>query len=540
MNECTIVQQQNTFTPLPVGMLQRKCARGQHTVAGSKCAECRKTQVGLQRCAEHQAEPTRVPPIVHEVLRSPGQPLDPATRAFMEPRFGHEFSQVRPRTAAPQMAKAELTIGPVNDRFEREADRVAETVMRAPGLGASDESSPCAGFDFSQVRVHADAKAAESARAVNALAYTVGQDVVFGVGQYAPETGPGRRLLVHELAHVVQQANDGNLRVSRIPEEDEIPKRYSFTANCGWIDWGHAKPNLARDLIAQVQSASDALRTAGQGASATTGRLNTPNMQSAPGGIVLSNASFSIQLLRPLSSQEVLSVALSIFKRLSLVFETLQEWTDIAGHSFFSQEDLPSNLIGFYRAAMNYSRSDIENFCGLVTASNPIRRNVSTPRFSGVVNITSSLQEYQRDHDFERNYTFTPVDTVGPWPSQLSSISTTNADGLYEIRTIQAQRGPHNIHRLCPIYRVVGRIDETDLLFLSFGGHRFTAADNLRVKPTYRFKPTTHGAYGHTTLIEVEPYGASDTTQFTKYDIPSPIQVPENVLICLTSQGNPI
>jgi hypothetical protein len=89
-----------------------------------------------------------VPPIVHEVLRSPGQPLDAATRAFFEPRFG---------------------------------------------------------YDFSQVRVHTDAKAAESARAINALAYTVGRDVVFGAGQYAPGMSGGRKLLAHELTHVVQQ-----------------------------------------------------------------------------------------------------------------------------------------------------------------------------------------------------------------------------------------------------------------------------------------------------------------------------------------------
>src|SRR5262249_2485509 len=89
-----------------------------------------------------------IPPIVHEVLRSPGQPLDPATRALMEPPFGR---------------------------------------------------------DFSQVRVHTDAKAAESARAVNALAYTVGLDVVFRDGQHALSTTVGKRLLAHELTHVVQQ-----------------------------------------------------------------------------------------------------------------------------------------------------------------------------------------------------------------------------------------------------------------------------------------------------------------------------------------------
>lgn len=94
-----------------------------------------------------------VPHVVQTVLKSGGwQPLDPATRAFMEPRFGH---------------------------------------------------------DFSRVRVHTDGRAAASARAVNSLAYTVGQDVVFDTGQYAPYSSTGQSLLAHELAHVIQQARGG-------------------------------------------------------------------------------------------------------------------------------------------------------------------------------------------------------------------------------------------------------------------------------------------------------------------------------------------
>jgi hypothetical protein len=61
------------------------------------------------------------------------------------------------------------------------------------------------GHDFSQVRVHTDAQAARSTRAVDALAYTVGQNIVFGAGQYAPATAMGRKLLAHELTHVLQQ-----------------------------------------------------------------------------------------------------------------------------------------------------------------------------------------------------------------------------------------------------------------------------------------------------------------------------------------------
>ncbi|MCP4307278.1 MAG: DUF4157 domain-containing protein, partial [bacterium] len=61
------------------------------------------------------------------------------------------------------------------------------------------------GQDFGQVRVHTNGQAAQSAVAVQARAYTVGQDIVFGAGQYAPDARDGRKLLAHELTHVIQQ-----------------------------------------------------------------------------------------------------------------------------------------------------------------------------------------------------------------------------------------------------------------------------------------------------------------------------------------------
>lgn len=61
------------------------------------------------------------------------------------------------------------------------------------------------GADFGKVRIHTDEKSAESARSINALAYTVGNDIVFDTGRYSPDTSEGRRLLAHELTHVVQQ-----------------------------------------------------------------------------------------------------------------------------------------------------------------------------------------------------------------------------------------------------------------------------------------------------------------------------------------------
>ncbi len=115
-----------------------------------------------QRAATNPAAVDGAPPIVHDALSASGQPLDAATRTSFEPRFGQ---------------------------------------------------------DFRHVRVHTDARASASARAVNALAYTVGRDVVFSAGQYAPETEAGRRLLAHELTHVVQQSRGGNFlqRLIRTP-----------------------------------------------------------------------------------------------------------------------------------------------------------------------------------------------------------------------------------------------------------------------------------------------------------------------------------
>jgi hypothetical protein len=95
---------------------------------------------------------------VHEVLRSPGQPLDAESRTFFEARFDQ---------------------------------------------------------DFSRVRVHTDARAAASAHAVRAFAYTVGRDIVFGESTYTPGTDRGRRLLAHELAHTIQQASSGQALHSR-------------------------------------------------------------------------------------------------------------------------------------------------------------------------------------------------------------------------------------------------------------------------------------------------------------------------------------
>jgi hypothetical protein len=155
-------------------------------------------------------------------------------------------------TAAPADGHAKLAVGRTDDLLERGADRMAAQVMQMPesdagqahvGAGAAASRRPAApsaipaarsagqrlgraardfmeprfGFDFSQVRIHADDAAARSAEAFGALAYSVGTDIVFGRGRYAPETWSGRHLLAHELAHVVQGNAAGQEVVRRQP-----------------------------------------------------------------------------------------------------------------------------------------------------------------------------------------------------------------------------------------------------------------------------------------------------------------------------------
>jgi hypothetical protein len=152
--ESTTRQQQSTqANAKAAGLLQRKCACGTHTIAGGECDSCgkEKSRASMQRASVNAAPPgpsEEVPHAVGEALGSDGRPLEPAARSFFESRLGH---------------------------------------------------------DFSGVRVHTGAAASESASAAGALAYTVGRDVVFAAGRYSPDTPGGRRLLAHELAHVVQQ-----------------------------------------------------------------------------------------------------------------------------------------------------------------------------------------------------------------------------------------------------------------------------------------------------------------------------------------------
>jgi len=205
---------QGTGPTAPGRLLRRKCACGQHA-GGGECEECRKKrQEVAQRSPAGPAPAGDLPPVVDDVLRSPGRPLDAETRGFMEARFGHDFSRVR-TSAATGSPQAQGWITDPGEACEREADRIGEAVANAPRLPVTGEPAP---YDFSRVRVHTDDAAAESARALHARAFTVGERIVFGAGELAPGAPDGQRLLAHELTHVIQQSGPGApARVARAP-----------------------------------------------------------------------------------------------------------------------------------------------------------------------------------------------------------------------------------------------------------------------------------------------------------------------------------
>jgi len=165
--------------PGPSVRLQRKCGCGGSTAAGGSCDECASKPVQLKRTATpDNSSPVGAPASVHDVLRSPGRPLEASARKFMETRFSR---------------------------------------------------------DFNHVRVHTDPSAASSARQINALAYTAGHNVVFGPGQYSPYTDKGKALLAHELAHVVQQTSPGAGRptIQRFTDYNSLEQ--GMNGSLGWV-----------------------------------------------------------------------------------------------------------------------------------------------------------------------------------------------------------------------------------------------------------------------------------------------------------------
>jgi hypothetical protein len=176
----------------PVGLLQRKCGCGAKTSSVTDtCDECKakKLQKKLAIGASHDPMELEADRVADQVLAGP------------------VTSNVR---ATPlQIRRASLHEDPAAPA----APPSVEHALASPGRPLADslrsDMESRFGYDFSKVRVHADSRASASAHDVSANAYTVGNDIVFGSGRFQPGTNDGRRLLAHELTHVVQQTQPG-------------------------------------------------------------------------------------------------------------------------------------------------------------------------------------------------------------------------------------------------------------------------------------------------------------------------------------------
>jgi len=177
-------------TPIKSGFLQRKCACGNHTLASGECSECsKKRRLSLQ---------TKL-----KIGKS-------------DDIYEQEADQIADQVTA---TSAHLAANGVSLRIQRlpgQSNKQLEAVptsvdqaLTSPGRqldsGLRQDMEQRFGYDFSMVRAHVGAAAEQSARDVNAKAYTVGHNIVFGAGELKPETHSGRRLIAHELTHVVQQ-----------------------------------------------------------------------------------------------------------------------------------------------------------------------------------------------------------------------------------------------------------------------------------------------------------------------------------------------
>lgn len=147
-----------------------------------------------------QSDHRSIPPVVRDVLSGVGRPLDARTLAFLEPRIGGDLSAV-----PVGVSRAPLALASPSDSHEHAADR---TVRRAFD---PVQRTPPRAVDLGGVRIHTGPLAAQAARAVHARAFTVAEQIVFGADEYRPDTEPGRRLIAHEVAHVLQQRAPGVL-----------------------------------------------------------------------------------------------------------------------------------------------------------------------------------------------------------------------------------------------------------------------------------------------------------------------------------------
>jgi len=189
-------------------ILQRKCEScGNHRIAGGECGDCAQKKSGLQRKLAIGASND---PLEQEADRVADQ--------VMAASASSAVSSAPPRIQrfTGQMTEG-LSTAPAS------VDRVLSSPGRPLEPALQQDMGQRFNYDFSRVRVHTDTAAARSAQDVNAHAYTLGNNIVFGAGQFAPGTQEGRFLMAHELTHVVQQSDEGEKEKVVTPATRPIP-----------------------------------------------------------------------------------------------------------------------------------------------------------------------------------------------------------------------------------------------------------------------------------------------------------------------------
>ena len=204
-------------------LLQRKCACGSPTASlTGECAECKskkRLQTKLTIGASKDPLEQEADRVADQVLAGPANP----TVRGAPPRIQRFTGQATGQT----------------DTAPASVDHVLADLGKPLGTALRQDMEQRFGHDFSRVRVHSGANAEQSVQDVNANAYAAGNHIVFGAGRFAPETYEGRRLIAHELTHVVQQTGGGITPVRRavgVPQiwrkpstakPDECPPRES-------------------------------------------------------------------------------------------------------------------------------------------------------------------------------------------------------------------------------------------------------------------------------------------------------------------------
>jgi Domain of unknown function (DUF4157) len=225
---------QPIFTPAP-RLLQRKCSCGNHTASGGECAECAGKKNKLQRKLRIGAVND---PLEHEA-----------------DRVADQVMRRTPHSAAAHAPISIQRMGSSGGSFEGDVpDSVKRTLSgagRALDASLSADMGARFGRDFSHVRVHQGGLAEQSARDVNARAYTVGRDVVFGAGEFAPGSQAGQRLIAHELAHVAQQGGATTADILRRREESVFQSGDDFENNVDSLEEAGNGPNENDDAMTE-------------------------------------------------------------------------------------------------------------------------------------------------------------------------------------------------------------------------------------------------------------------------------------------------